>query len=843
MKTIFIDCSFLADHVDLNTGIQRVVRRVVETLPEAAKDTRIVPVRINDGRFNALSIADLYPGVTQHAGLTPPPVPFRSKALHYAKRVYHTSRELICALAGDPPKLRNFMFAPPGAHGLNHFVLLYLVNPLRRLFSTTEQKPDNQASGISVEAGDVLLLLDSTWYYNIWPTVTRFRQRGGRIILVSYDLIPITHSQFCDDSLVEFFKNWFKETLSHVDGYVCISRTVQNDLETFMRSHFDTLADSKKFSHFLLGADFKSTSQTREELVNTNLRDALAARPNYLIVSTVEPRKNHAYLLDAFDQLWRDDLDVGLTIIGRIGWKVEGLLQRIKNHPEYGRRLNLFSGLGDDELAYSYTHSRCLVFPSIVEGFGLPIVESLAHGLPVLASDTPIHREIGGDRIGYFQLNQPEDLAETIRTIEREGLPDNLKIPADYRWLSWSESTVQLYEAIQACLPDPSPKPRQLLVDISELMQRDAKSGIQRVVRAILREWLENPPQGLQVEPIYAVQGTQGYRYARRFTSRFLNIPDHWSQDDPVKARAGDIFFGLDLQPHTQITQRPYYQALHQDGVKVYFLVHDLLPIQMPQHFALGAAHEFDQWLAMVTENDGAVCVSATTAHALENWLQPRTAPRSRPFQIKWSHNGADIDGSRPSLGLPPEASDVLTKLAAHPVFLMVSTIEPRKRHDLVLQAFELLWQEGHEVNLVIVGKQGWMVEALIERMRSHPQSGKHLFWLDGISDEYLEKIYSAASCLIAASEAEGFGLPLIEAARHKLPIMARDIPVFHEIAGEHAYYFSGVSAMDMADAIKTWLELAQNGKAPLSSDMPWLTWKESAQSLMETLLDMDTTY
>jgi len=167
----------------------------------------------------------------------------------------------------------------------------------------------------------------------------------------------------------------------------------------------------------------------------------------------------------------------------------------------------------------------------------------------------------------------------------------------------------------------------------------------------------------------------------------------------------------------------------------------------------------------------------------------------------------------------------------------MVGTIEPRKGHAQTLAAFELSWAEGMDTNLVIVGKQGWMVEKLVEKLRHHPELGRRLFWLEGISDEYLEKVYASCTCLIAASEGEGFGLPLIEAAQHKLPIIARDIPVFHEVAGEHAFYFKGKEPDDLAKAVQKWLELYRSGQHPKSDDMPWLTWNESASQLLDIII------
>jgi len=151
------------------------------------------------------------------------------------------------------------------------------------------------------------------------------------------------------------------------------------------------------------------------------------------------------------------------------------------------------------------------------------------------------------------------------------------------------------------------------------------------------------------------------------------------------------------------------------------------------------------------------------------------------------------------------------------------------------------------DANLVIVGKEGWKdfpeelrrtIPEIVSRLRHHPELGRRLFWLEGISDEYLELIYATCTCLIAASEGEGFGLPLIEAAQHKLPIIARDIPVFREVAGNHALYFSGKEPLDLARGIKEWLALHRFGKYPKSDGMTWLTWKESAERLKDIIIN-----
>ncbi len=102
--------------------------------------------------------------------------------------------------------------------------------------------------------------------------------------------------------------------------------------------------------------------------------------------------------------------------------------------------------------------------------------------------------------------------------------------------------------------------------------------------------------------------------------------------------------------------------------------------------------------------------------------------------------------------------------------------------------------------------RQGWQVDDLITRIKNHPKLNENLFWLDSISDEFLEQLYANSSCLLAVSEGEGFGLPIIEAMKHNLPIIARDIPVFNEIIGKKALYFSDNTAITLVKCLATWL-------------------------------------
>ena len=258
---------------------------------------------------------------------------------------------------------------------------------------------------------------------------------------------------------------------------------------------------------------------------------------------------------------------------------------------------------------------------------------------------------------------------------------------------------------------------------------------------------------------------------------------------------------------------------------------------RQPKYFPSEAYEAHHRWLDLISLFDGAICISRTVADELHQWLQANGNKRERPFRLDWFHLGADVKNSKPTSGLSSDAEIVLQSLAAKPTFLSVGTLEPRKGHMQTLASFEQLWRDGIDVNLVMVGKQGWMVDALVAALRDHPENGKRLYWLDSISDEYLVKIYEVSTCLIAASEGEGFGLPLIESAQYKLPIIARDIPVFFEVGGKHVYFFENdLSPSVIAKAVKGWLALFYKGEHPKSELMPVITWGASVGQLVQIL-------
>ena len=416
---------------------------------------------------------------------------------------------------------------------------------------------------------------------------------------------------------------------------------------------------------------------------------------------------------------------------------------------------------------------------------------------------------------------------------------------------------IEIAAAIAQNMPAIVPK-RRLFLDMSATCRTDLKSGIERVARSVAGCLLNSVLEDYRVEPVYLCDmgGTWHYRYARRYTTlNLLGFPANEvteglinNFDHVVEPQSGDVLLGLDLYGLSvvQAERSGLYRRWRDAGVSVYFVVFDLLPVTIPEAFPLGADVEHDAWLRAVTKTDGAICISRTVAEELEAWLIVNGASRLRPYHIGWFHLGADVESSLPSMGMRDDAPNVLKQLGSRLTFLMVGTVEPRKRYMQALKAFTLLWEKGVDVNLVIVGNEGWKgvpehmrrtIPETVACIQEHAELGNRLHWLKDISDEYLKQVYENSTCLIAASEDEGFCLPLIEAALHNICILARDIPIFREVAGVHAHYFSGMTPESLADGVEEWQKLKKAGLTPQSDMFHWFTWKQSTEKLLQVVL------
>lgn len=418
MNKIYLDCTHTYNSGQ-NTGIQRVVKNIVQNRFEVSKlfGIEIVPVIFYNKEYRKF---DRFPDIRATSSIK------KYKVKNILKKVLSFFRKFFSKVKVIDDFLHNPKF------------ILKLNSYYERVFVSYHVEDEK----VEFSQNDILLFLDATWLNSEYKFYESLKNRYGiKIVATIYDLIPINQSQFCSVDLTLTLKDWFEKSINLVDAYIGISKFVQKECYEYIKNSLNSDVLESKFDYFYLGANLKDFDLSKAD-IRDDFKELFKTKNVFITVSTIEPRKNHKYIVDSFDKLWEKDVDVRYVIIGKVGWEVDDFISRVKNHKEYNSRLFLLENIDDEHLLYAYKNSKALIFASFIEGFGLPIIESLHNKLQVLASDIGVHREIGRDFVSYFNLN---DINSLIKLIEDDNFNKNID---DFKWISWEESAKDLVEKV-----------------------------------------------------------------------------------------------------------------------------------------------------------------------------------------------------------------------------------------------------------------------------------------------------------------------------------------------------------------------------------------------------------
>jgi len=200
--------------------------------------------------------------------------------------------------------------------------------------------------------------------------------------------------------------------------------------------------------YFYLGADMGGKKFDKLP-IRRELENDLLKAPFYLMVGTIQPHKGHLTVLEAFEQMWKEGFSGKLSIVGRLGGKGDEVMKRLRTSKYFGKTLFVYHDANDTELDLLYRHTEALVLASYAEGFGLPLVEAMDLSVPVIASDLPVFREIGGDYPNYFVPGSSVDLFRVIRKREKGG--GSGKERGIRKWMAWDEAVLILSEKLISC--------------------------------------------------------------------------------------------------------------------------------------------------------------------------------------------------------------------------------------------------------------------------------------------------------------------------------------------------------------------------------------------------------
>jgi glycosyltransferase involved in cell wall biosynthesis len=305
-------------------------------------------------------------------------------------------------------------------------------------------------------------LINLFWYKLSWPPLDYFFRTDldlahsptplilptkGKKIVTVHDLFFLDFPLLTDRETRKNFTVRIKDSLLKADGVVAISEFTKNQLlERF------ALDDKKvKAIHHGLDHEFHTEVSAEEE---EEVRKKFSLPPSFIFfVGATEPRKNLVRLIEALKIIHEKHQKIPLVIVGREGLDYKNLERKI-GQLKLQDWVRMIDYLPDEKVKIFYRLASVFAFPSLCEGFGLPLIEAMASGLPVATSKTSALPEVGQDAALYFHPEDPEDIADKlIQALEDEELRQRLrergkKRALDFDWHKTATETLGFYEQL-----------------------------------------------------------------------------------------------------------------------------------------------------------------------------------------------------------------------------------------------------------------------------------------------------------------------------------------------------------------------------------------------------------
>ena len=411
-KTMLLDATKTFE-CRFSTGIQRVVRELVRRsdLIGAALGIEVVPVVASSRGYHRLDAEGLV-RLLEPAPATGGKIVAQSGLVRRAKELLQSNMGL--------------------------YATMQRLSMRRRLAALTADLPL-----VEVGPGDIVALIDDfAGGSPSLPAIRTARRKGATTLAIIYDLIPILHRDMVPRPIAYLFKRAFEQLAGRVDGFIAISQSGAD----LIRAQPAVRKAGIPVTSFYLGQDLHIAPG---EVASTTIPDAAwRDGPTFIMVGTIEPRKRHAAALEAFSKLWEAGVAANLLMVGRIGWDVDAFIETAEQHPQYGKSMFLCHQVGDHELRAAMARADATIMASKAEGFGLPIVESLAFGVPVLASDIAIFREVAGEAGCYFPPDDTALFADAIRQFIEH--PESYHAAARaFSWIDWDGSATEFATAVR----------------------------------------------------------------------------------------------------------------------------------------------------------------------------------------------------------------------------------------------------------------------------------------------------------------------------------------------------------------------------------------------------------
>lgn len=297
-----------------------------------------------------------------------------------------------------------------------------------------------------------VLLLGAAWVIPEYASLILSLKRSyqAAFVMLFHDLIPIYARETCDQGTAVVFKRFIDQVIPVIDQALCVSHSTARDLGRYCREMGYTLPPTVVTQ---LGTSF-------DEFFPREIDSLTAVTPErdttsfVLFVATIEGRKNHNFMFE----VWRKLVERGIAVprlvcVGRLGWRAEAFLANLLETDYLGGHIEIRENVSDAELNALYRDCLFTVFPSVYEGWGLPIGESLGHGKLCVMADNSSLPEVAGEFGCVIPLDDIDTAAETIATLIVE--PDRVRayeeaIAARFEPLRWEDIAQRMVDCAVA---------------------------------------------------------------------------------------------------------------------------------------------------------------------------------------------------------------------------------------------------------------------------------------------------------------------------------------------------------------------------------------------------------
>ena len=254
--------------------------------------------------------------------------------------------------------------------------------------------------------------LDRVWNSkpNRLTLYKKLKKANFYIINYIYDMIPIFYPKYFYKETKNNFPKYIDAILRYSNQLFFDSYSCQKDFLKYKDNQNIKRAIKNSVVH--LGCDFKLQNNQSIQTKYTKLLE----KRYILFVGTIEPRKKHKELLEVFDKLQKEHMDINLIFIGKFGWNIENIKSKIQNHKELNKTLFHLEDINDFTLSQFYKNAYLVCYLSNYEGFGLPVVEALYNNNIVVVSNNSSLKEAGREFVDYIEENKPKELFKTINS-------------------------------------------------------------------------------------------------------------------------------------------------------------------------------------------------------------------------------------------------------------------------------------------------------------------------------------------------------------------------------------------------------------------------------------------